>query len=305
VLLIVVKNPVVSISYACKWEKRLPWTRIAAQVDSFPCDADRLLLESLQLPAVTGVEYERTMLSELQPLSKDLVPTKPVPIDCLTPSLPPQRYIAAGTQLFEEGAPRRHVYRIEHGTVAVYAKHVGRPNRVTSVAGPGEYVGLGCLADYSENARTVEPTILTSLELEAFNRLTQNDPVVRALQTEAIHKEFDKRKAMIVNQRSSTPAECVAAFLVAVSGLNVREGYDPSIVPDTCECGAVANLLGLDIETLAKALLSLKGQGLIHEAPGGELRLVDLGPLERMAEGLDPFVSAALVHDTVTEARQA
>jgi CRP-like cAMP-binding protein len=184
-------------------------------------------------------------------------------------------------------------------------RHVGRPNRVTSVAGPGDYVGLGCLAEYSENARAIETSILTCLELETFNSLAETDPVVRTLQLQAIHDEFDKRKAMIVDGWSSTPIECVAAFLVAVSSHNAQEGRDPHIVPDTCECGAVANLLGLDMETLAQALLSLKSIGLVHEGPGGELRLLHLNALERTADGLVPFISAPSIDNQANEGCQA
>jgi CRP-like cAMP-binding protein len=244
------------------------------------------------------------MPSEVPTVVANLAAIKPTLNDHPTSPIASRRHLPVGTQLFAEGLPREYVYRVEQGTVAVYMRHLGRPNHVTTLARPGDYLGLGCLATYSESAVAIEAATLACFDLAAFNRLAEGDVDIKKLQTDAIHAEFEKRKAMILDCWSSTPAECVAAFLVAVSRQNVREGFDPNIVQDTCECGAVANLLGLDIDTLAQALLSLKSLGLIHERPNGELHLKRLYPLERMAEGLDPYVSGPLVDEPVYAVHQ-
>ena len=57
------------------------------------------------------------------------------------------------------------------------------------------------------------------------------------------------------------PLSRVAALLVSISRNNGYEGRDPRVMPDTLTSGFVADLLGLDIASLAALLVDLRRRG--------------------------------------------
>ena len=195
------------------------------------------------------------------------------------------RYMTPGSCLYREGAPRTHVYRVEQGAVAVYEKRMGRPNHTVEIAGPGDFVGLGCFEQYCDSASVIVSSLLTCLDEQEFSALAERDPALRQQQTDAIHRDFERRKAAVLDQYPSTPVKSLAAFLVSISRQNVHEGRDETVVYDSFACGAVAYLLGFGVETLAEALLDLKRQGLIEEGANGQLHLLSLERLEQLADG--------------------
>jgi CRP-like cAMP-binding protein len=80
------------------------------------------------------------------------------------------------------------------------------------------------------------------------------------------------------------PLSRVAALLVSISRNNGYEGRDPHVMPDTLTSGFVANLLGMDIASLAALLVDLRRRGLIDSDPSSALRLKDLAGLETLAD---------------------
>src|SRR5262245_27511266 len=71
---------------------------------------------------------------------------------------------------------------------------------------------------------------------------------------------------------ASPPLARVAALLVSISQNNTYEGRDPQIVPDGLSSGFVADLLGVEIGTLAAMLVELRNRGLIETADASGLR---------------------------------
>src|SRR5262245_53612493 len=201
------------------------------------------------------------------------------------PPNPMRQQLWAGKFLYREGEARHGVFRIEKGAIAVYQRLVGRPTGKMAIAVPGDCVGLGCLDHYTENARTISECIVTRLRRDEFVALADSDVRLKQLQADAIEREFEGRKALLTAHGHSTPLECVAAFLVAVSRQNVHEGRDPTIVSDSLESGTAASLLNLDIDTLARCLVELEYMALIEPGPDGSIRLRSIDLLELVADG--------------------
>ena len=80
------------------------------------------------------------------------------------------------------------------------------------------------------------------------------------------------------------PLSRVAALLVSISRNNGYEGRDPHVMPDTLTSGFVADLLGIDIASLAALLVDLRRRGVIDSDPSSALRLNDLAGLETLAD---------------------
>ncbi len=221
-----------------------------------------------------------TLTSSLEPVA--------TPSDKAPSSLSPELellWLDASDYLFQEGDLRAHVYRVELGTFAIYEKRVGRPNHTIQIVGQDDFVGLGCFERYGDSALAMESTLLTCLDEQEFIALAERDPSLRKQQADAIHRYFERRKAAILNGYPSTPVEALAAFLASVSRQNVHEGRNATIVTYSLKCGAVANLLGFGIETLGKSLLDLEDTGLIQDGSNGQMHLLDLERLERLADG--------------------
>jgi hypothetical protein len=72
--------------------------------------------------------------------------------------------------------------------------------------------------------------------------------------------------------------------LSCISHNNSYEGRDPAIIPDSLTSGFVADLLGLSISAVERSLIQLQRSGLIAQAEGGALRLLDRRALESLID---------------------
>ncbi|HEY8246996.1 MAG TPA: helix-turn-helix domain-containing protein [Hyphomicrobium sp.] len=99
----------------------------------------------------------------------------------------------------------------------------------------------------------------------------------------------DIEDALIARRRAlggtaDDPLSRVAALLVSISLNNSYEGRDPNSMPDTLTSGFVADLLGLEIGSLAALLVDLRRRGLIDSNSSSTLRLKDRPGLEALAD---------------------
>jgi CRP/FNR family transcriptional regulator len=98
-----------------------------------------------------------------------------------------------------------------------------------------------------------------------------------------VEDELTARRRAIEIATSDNPLARVAALLVSISRNNGYEGRDPQQLPDTLTSGFVADLLGIDIGSLAALLVDLRRRGLIESDPSSALLLKDVDGLEMLA----------------------
>lgn len=84
--------------------------------------------------------------------------------------------------------------------------------------------------------------------------------------------------------QADTGLQRVAALLISISRNNSYEGRNPEIIPDSVTSGIVAEMLGSSVSDLAHFLIQLQQSGLIAQAQGGALRLLDRPALERLID---------------------
>jgi CRP/FNR family transcriptional regulator len=99
-----------------------------------------------------------------------------------------------------------------------------------------------------------------------------------------VEDEMTARRRALEIAASDEPLGRVAALLVSISRNNSYEGRDPRVMPDTLTSGFVADLLGLEIGSLAALLVDLRRRGLIDSDSSSTLLLKDLGGLEMLAD---------------------
>ena len=99
-----------------------------------------------------------------------------------------------------------------------------------------------------------------------------------------VEDEMTARRRAVDIATSDMPLARVAALLVSISRNNCYEGRDPRQLPDTLTSGFVADLLGIDIASLAALLVDLRRRGLIDSGPSSALLLKDISGLEMLAD---------------------
>lgn len=208
--------------------------------------------------------------------------------------------LGVGDYLYREAGPRAFVYRVEKGVIVIFERQIGRPVKIIGIAGEGDYFGLGCLEHHRDNARAVVETVVSYVPTAKFALLAERDPGLRKKQEDAIARDFKYGKLLACDRGRSTPIECVAAFLVALSRQNAEEGRDPSLVSNSRECVNMTSLLlDMDVKAFERAFLRLRWMGLIEPCPEGLVRLKNIRALEGVAHGI-PHQGATDFHSMVT-----
>lgn len=191
---------------------------------------------------------------------------------------------AAGEILFKAGERKTQAYRVESGVVCLYDPRWNGDKAVIEFAFPGDFLGVGFLDTHALSARAVLETRVSPVAVSEVDELIDGDPRAEAKRADAIEREFEARREALVGSGTRKPVERVAALLVNLSCSNVYEGRDATLITDSMQCGAIADMLGVSISDLREMLLDLERRGLVEPAPGG-LRLNNIDALENLADG--------------------
>ena len=215
--------------------------------------------------------------------------------------------LAANQILFQVGDLRDCLYRIESGSVCIYEPHLNGGRAVIDFAFPGDLVGMGFLRNQTCTARAMVETRIACLPLASMDSLVAGKPRVEAKLAQAIEREFELHKSLLVEAGRQNPIERVAALLVGLSQVNSHEGRDRDVIVAPSQCGPVAGRLELSIDDLAQTLLDLEALGLIEACPvPGSTQGIRIKDHDRLAEIADGFCSAGLVNGrSVGKARRA
>jgi CRP/FNR family transcriptional regulator len=184
--------------------------------------------------------------------------------------------------LYGRGQPKTHIYLIEAGTIAVYETRGDGTHNIVEFAFAGDTVGFGYLDKHIYSAQAIGEARVRCLPLTALDHILQHDKRAMQRYAEALQREFEFRRGELVRAERK-PANRVAALFVALSRRNEVEGRDPRVIGDSLDCGTVAGYLGLDLDTLSRALVDLEHAHLIERCPPHGLRLSGLSALQQLA----------------------
>ena len=193
------------------------------------------------------------------------------------------RTLATGEDLFREGDPRAHVYRVETGAICVYEPQWNGHRAVVRFASPGDLVGLGFFEHHVSTARAMVEARVTCLPDASMESLVAGNPKAEAELNQAVERELELCRNSLVESGRCDPVERVAVFLVALSQINKREGRDANLIDDSWQWALVAHLLDLSVDFLARILVGFEKRELIESSPPRGLRLKDLATLEGLA----------------------
>lgn len=118
----------------------------------------------------------------------------------------------------------------------------------------------------------------------SYARPARHQRVLADATRNEIEDAFNARRDAFTAATADKPLARVAALLVSISKNNGYEGRDPEAMPASLTSGFVADLLGLDIGSLAVMLVDLRHRGLIDSSPSSTLQLTDIPALESLAD---------------------
>jgi len=195
------------------------------------------------------------------------------------------RRVEAKEFLFAEGDNISHVYRIETGALALYKVLADGRRQVMGFAYPGDIVGLGVDDAYTMNAQAVKPTRVRCLSAMSLRQSAARDPALGFKLYEAMARELAATRDLMLTTGQRSATERVAAFLLAFSRRNQRNGQDPASFELPMTRTDIGDFLGLTIETVSRTFTKLKLMRLIELAHSNQVKLLDIDALTELADG--------------------
>jgi CRP/FNR family transcriptional regulator len=197
------------------------------------------------------------------------------------------RRIEAKEFVFADGDPAKLVYRIETGAVSLFKILPDGRRQILGFAYPGDFIGLGCQGEHIMNAQAIKPTRVRSMPVSALYQLAVQDPRLSFKLYETVANDLAATRDLLMTTGHRSARERVAAFLLAFSQRNERNGQPADMIELPMTRADIADFLGLTIETVSRTLTKLKICGLIDLPQSACVHLRDIEALQALAEGED------------------
>ena len=195
------------------------------------------------------------------------------------------RRVEAKEFVFIEGDPTTHVFRVETGAVALYKVLADGRRQIVGFAYPGDLIGLGARGEHVMNAQAIKPTRLRCLSMVALHRAAAQDAKLGFKLYEAIARELEATRDLMLTTGQRSATERVVSFLLAFSRRAGRNGQNPCEFELPMTRADIGDFLGLTIETVSRTFPKLRTLGLIELPHASRVKLVDLDQLEDLAAG--------------------
>ena len=193
-----------------------------------------------------------------------------------------QRY-ASGETLFREGASSTQLMVLRTGQLKLTTALPDGREQVLGLRVAGQLVGFETVSDatYPCTAMALTPVEACSIAHKDMLRVLKENPSVALRVIQRFHDELAQAQALIRNLGVKTAHEQVASFILSLvpAGADLAESF-----PLVLSRLDIAELLGLREETVSRVFAEFRRQGLI-DAPRGEIRLLDVDRLRRLAGG--------------------
>lgn len=190
-------------------------------------------------------------------------------------------HVREGDAILTQGEPSRYLHIVISGSYRLVRVMDDGRRQVTGFVFPGDYVGTGAARTSSHTAEALEPSLVCKFSHSFLDEMSERFPGIKDRLIARGDTELTKAQDHIVLLGKQTAEEKVISFLnsLAARGNGVPgEGarlYLPMSRQD------IADYLGLRLETLSRALTTLKKNGAITSISG---RMVELAEHPALVE---------------------
>jgi CRP-like cAMP-binding protein len=188
---------------------------------------------------------------------------------------------ARGETIFSEGEPSEHIYKVVSGAVRLCRDSSDGRRHITDFALPGDLIGFLECPDQPATAEAISDTMLVSYPRATFDRMAAHDPRIRSsvlchLSTTLLDAH---RHLFVLGCQSAK--ERLASFLLRLSDrLDIFAGERLDMPMGRED---IANHLGLTVETVCRAIASLKSDRIISVPNCRQIMLTDVARLRTLA----------------------
>lgn len=177
-------------------------------------------------------------------------------------------------EIFGEGEPSRHVYRVVSGAVRTYRVLADGRRQIVEFHTAGDVFGLDGEERHMLSAEAVGEATLQVMRRESFLNEQGTDAALQALL-----KTFQRAQAHMLLLGRHTACERVASFLLDFRRRTASDAFDlPMSRQD------IADYLGLTIETVSRTFTQLQGARQIDLVSCRHVTLRNAQALERICE---------------------
>lgn len=191
----------------------------------------------------------------------------------------------AGALVFDEGDEATHLYQISAGVVQEYKMLPDGRRIITAFHYPGDLVGMTFGPYRPSAAEAVTDVVLRSFSRRTLADFNERLPGFGRGLLYHLSNELSNVQGRLLLLGRKTALERVASFLIELSERAARHGESPTHLWIPMRREAIADHLGLTLETVSRVFSKLRREGLISGEYKNCLDLLDLEALYDLANG--------------------
>ncbi|MEM9059344.1 MAG: helix-turn-helix domain-containing protein [Pseudomonadota bacterium] len=192
-----------------------------------------------------------------------------------------------GEEIVGEGEPSKSLGSVVSGVVALHKSLEDGRRQVVGLLFPSDFIGRPFRPRAPYEAVAVTPVRMCLFHRSAFETLISERTALQRRLLEMTLDELDAAREWLVLLGRKTARERLASFLLILArreaklrDIALTSGIDVAI-PLTRE--AIAEFLGLTIETVSRQFTSLRRDGVIDLPDKRSFRIADLATLQELA----------------------
>src|SRR3981189_3581514 len=184
-----------------------------------------------------------------------------------------------GQMIYHEGAPVECWYRVASGTARRFIVRTDGRRQIIDLLLAGDVFGFGARGNHSFTAEAIrDGTVVARYPRSRLEGLIRSDAKIAQEGQEMALEETRRLQELILILGRTTAQEKVGAFLVHLAERLAGGPADHVILPISRY--DIADYLALSVETVSRALTSLKRSGLIKFAGTRQVSILDRRAIE-------------------------
>ncbi|MEA2739578.1 MAG: family transcriptional regulator, nitrogen fixation regulation protein, partial [Acetobacteraceae bacterium] len=191
-------------------------------------------------------------------------------------------------------------YRVLAGAARRFTLRTNGRRQIVDLLLPGDVFGFGADGKHYFSAEAVgTDTVIAQYPRSSVEKIAASDSMIAAELREMVKQETSRLQTLILILGGITAEEKVGAFLVNLADRLSVDTFGP--VPLPISRYDIADFLALSVETVSRALTSLKERGMITLMGPRKVKIVDRGALAGGDYGAQPNTSYFAWHLSRTD----
>jgi CRP-like cAMP-binding protein len=191
-----------------------------------------------------------------------------------------------GTTLFHQGDPADRFFLLLDGRVGLYLDRVEEMGCLARIVRPGETFAEACICGqgiYPVTAKVLRQSSVVALPRANLLSLIEQRPQFLLKMLSEISIRLRGLVRQIADLKMKTTAQRLAAYLLTL----VDQGVGPADIRLPYEKKLLAQELGMQPETLSRALMKLQCLGVHYRRSGNTLHIADVAALRHFCPSIE------------------